>query len=711
MRILISSIIFIFLFATLVLAGVLTPNDPLFDSWDENNPQGNNWGQEFIKMPSAWDIETGNATTKVAIIDTGFDSAHEDLEENIVLIKPISTIVAHGTHVAGIIGAKGNNIKGVAGVMWNVSLYPYGAGIPGTDGLIDAFAAALFMKDAVNAGVNVINFSVGTTHNTLSGVQRENDFWKILINWADRKRDTINFVFAAGNDKNDFIYTSPANLSIEHNNVISVAANNKDGELGAWLIIKGSNYGEVTVAAPGVDIYSTIPLDSYDEKTGTSMSAPFVSGLAGLIWSKAEEIGKELTAAEVKDLIVQGAVKGGKSVAGPDGHSIPIINAYESLKLLVQPPLEVAPWPMFMHDARNTGQSEYSGPSTDNLQWVYTLVSEMTTGYIGAPIINQDGTIYIGAGTMYEGYLYAINSDGTLKWKSQQLEAAPSVSAIAPDGTAYVYTGSYDFGRKIYALDLENGQEVWSFPVNNRVDYITISPDQTIYFTSETGYLYALDSNTGDLKWDYNFDTFTIVKSAPAIGPDGTIYVIKPGSTFRNSILYAFNSDGSLKWSKGYGPGTAGSASIGQDGVIYAVSGYNLYAFNSQGEVIWTVSPGAEIETKTPAIANNQTIIIAGQQKVWAYNTDDGSLKWTYQETEELYPTLCAIDKDGVIYLGFRTANITGPSKILSLNSDGSMKWQHLLKWVYSSPAISDGRLYMAGIDEDNNYNLYAFEE
>ena len=70
-----------------------------------------------------------------------------------------------------------------------------------------------------------------------------------------------------------------------------------------------------------------------------------------------------------------------------------------------------------------------------------------------------------------------------------------------------------------------------------------------------------------------------------------------------------------------------------------------------------------------------------------------------------------AIDKNEIIYLGFGTLNVIGLSKIMALNPNDSIKWEYSLKWVYPPPAISDGRLYVAGIDEDNNYNLYAFGE
>jgi len=348
-------IIFVVSFAFLALAYPLTPNDPRFDPWDENNPQGNNWGQEFIKLPSAWSMETGSKNIKVSVIDDGFDINHEDLKENIGVVGFETLTKSHGSHVAGIIGGKGNNEKGIAGVMWDSDLYLYGVNRyrPDRGEYFDSMAAILAMKHSIFKGIRIINYSAGTTFKTLEKAEeRKNEWKKLLFSWIEEKNKDAFFVFAAGNDKKDAKFLSPANLSKEYNNIVAVGAINEDGDLASF-----SNFGDlVSVVAPGVDILSTVPvgsfrdllpcfetipaIDGYGCISGTSQAAPFVSGLAGLIYSKAEKLGKDITAAEVKDLIVQGAINGGKYVSGPDGHRIPIINAYESLKLLVALPSE-----------------------------------------------------------------------------------------------------------------------------------------------------------------------------------------------------------------------------------------------------------------------------------------------------------------------------------------------------------------------------------
>lgn len=328
--IIIFLILLLIIFSEMVLA-VTIPNDGpgwKAEDWDEEYPAGKNSSREFIKLPSAWDFTTGSKNIKIGIVDLGFDINHEDLKDNIIPYA-VSRAHEHGTHIAGIIGAKGNNEIGIAGTMWDVTMLPYTAKVPFIE-KTSSFLAIAKMWAAIMQGAKIINYSFGTDHDTLQSAKRENMIWKTLL--LDRAKNKV-FIFAAGEEGVDDKYSSPSSISSERDNVISAVDTNTLGEY-----LPGSNYGEITVATPGVLINSTLPGNSYGDKTGTSFAAPFVTGLAGLIWSKAEELGKDLTAAEVRDLIIQGAINGNKYVTGPDDHPIPIINAYESLKLLVGPP-------------------------------------------------------------------------------------------------------------------------------------------------------------------------------------------------------------------------------------------------------------------------------------------------------------------------------------------------------------------------------------
>jgi sugar lactone lactonase YvrE len=322
-----------------------TTNQPNDFQWASSNTLFR-WGQEFIKLPEAWDIETGKTTVKIGVIDTGVDLKHEDLKDNINpdSITKVIDIHIHGTHVAGIIGAKGYNATGIAGVMWNASLLSYDVKIPWEGNQIFLPDAIGTMKKAIENGAKIINLSAGDTYKLKLTTDLFNEIWKYFILNRPQYQNII-FVFNAGNENVDVKYTSPASLSSEYDNVISVAASDENGNLAVPFPTEpGSNWGEVSVAAPGTQIYSTIPNNDYGFGWGISFSAPFVSGLAGLIYSvdpskyEGKYKGKILTAKDVKELIVEGAINGGKFVSGPDDNQIPIINAYESLKLLITPP-------------------------------------------------------------------------------------------------------------------------------------------------------------------------------------------------------------------------------------------------------------------------------------------------------------------------------------------------------------------------------------
>ncbi len=304
------------------------PNDPMFsDLWGFDNT-GQTGGTEDadIDAPEAWDIQTGNPNIIIAVTDTGIDYTHPDLANNMwvnseemrgspdvdddgngyvddIYGYDFAGAVArdpddedsdpmdnhfHGTHVAGIIGAVGNNGVGVAGVCWNVKMMA-----------LKVFAddynvePEVFVSEAVEAigyavdnGARIINASWGGNFHSQA--------------LYDAIRDAggagLLFVAAAGNDygnDNDVNPVYPASFNLD--NIIAVMSTDHDDQRSDF-----SNFGEtsVDIAEPGTEILSTSPTTqnfamlvfnvspNYETLSGTSLSAPYASGACALIWAE-----------------------------------------------------------------------------------------------------------------------------------------------------------------------------------------------------------------------------------------------------------------------------------------------------------------------------------------------------------------------------------------------------------------------------------------
>jgi len=277
------------------------PNDPSFSlQWALQNTgdEGGVPGAD-VGATSAWDVQTGSPSVIVAVIDTGVDGSHPDLAGNLWsnageipangidddsngYIDDVNgydfadrdgtpdDLHGHGTHVAGIVAAAGNNSTGVAGVAWRaqiMSLKFMGAG--GSGDTSDAIDAILY---AASKGARILNNSWGGY--IYSQALRD------AIASADDAG--ILFVAAAGNNNNNNDVTPMYPASYDLATVISVAATTRfDAKAGF------SNYGQATVdiGAPGEEIYGLAPGGQYTYRSGTSMAAPHVAGAAALLLS------------------------------------------------------------------------------------------------------------------------------------------------------------------------------------------------------------------------------------------------------------------------------------------------------------------------------------------------------------------------------------------------------------------------------------------
>lgn len=347
-----------------IVHAVVSPNDQQFPTqWNMQNT--GQWGGEpgaDIHATQAWGITTGSSSVVVAVIDTGMDYTHPDLGAN-VWTAPQSFSVAvpggtvtcpagsrgfnmvaescdpfddygHGTHVSGIIGAIGNNGVGVAGVDWQVQILPCKfLDSTGSGTLDDAIACLGLIKSLKDSGIPII-----ATNNSWGGPFSSQALTDAI---AAQAADGILFVAAAGNgfSDNDVAFAAPS--SIFSSNVISVAATtNLD------LLAGFSNVGahSVHLGAPGQEILSTVPGNSYASLSGTSMAAPQVTGVAALLRAR----NPSLDWRSIRNLILAGAdpVPGltTKTVTGSR------LNAYGSLtcsnstvQRRLQPTMEVIP--------------------------------------------------------------------------------------------------------------------------------------------------------------------------------------------------------------------------------------------------------------------------------------------------------------------------------------------------------------------------------
>ncbi len=400
----------------------LSPTDPQYTT---------QWYHEAIHTVDAWDSSAKGKDVEVAVIDSGIDYNHPDLESNISGYISVyegedgKDDYGHGTHCAGIIAALENNLYGV-GIAPEAKIYSIKAL---QDGLGSTEAIVKGMRAAVSRKVNVVNMSFGTyCYDAL--FQRE-------INSAVNQG--ILLIAAAGNDATD-----QKSYPAAYNNVIAVAATGTslDDNDNSYYLTDFSNYGSwVDIAAPGYNILSTLPTYknnvglNFGSASGTSMAAPVVSATAAVMLSNNSTLRNTRTKASVTK-ITKALIDGGEQYGAWGRYYYPFVDV-EASAYAVDSSVPQMPTVHF-----SSGEPDSKGVVLAGVDEMITFDTTTDHGKIYFTINGKKPTSKTGH-RYYKGTRLIMNTSGKIK-----IQAV----TVLGNKTSKVFSKTYKFDVKATSL-------------------------------------------------------------------------------------------------------------------------------------------------------------------------------------------------------------------------------------------------------------------
>jgi outer membrane protein assembly factor BamB len=377
---------------------------------------------------------------------------------------------------------------------------------------------------------------------------------------------------------------------------------------------------------------------------------------------------------------------------GTDGGALEVASAVGDggVMTMAAPPPPVGPSPMFHVDNQHSGRSRFRAPTA----LPHEVMHVATGGVVySAPAIGDEGLIVFGS---HDKSIYAANTDGTIRWRKPTQDLVWCSPALGPGGV--VYAGSDD--DHLYALDARDGSLRWQFtagpcrtavgsgPEAARcdVDGVTVANDGTVYFSADG--LYALKPE-GTLKWKFSPGP-THCHAAPAVGPDGTVYV-----GCHDDALYALDpATGLKKWEYRTADDIDSSPAVAPDGTVYVGSDdRKVYAFSATGALKFAVTTGGAVRS-SPAIGADGTVYVGSFDASLYAIRPNGIVAWTFRTADRILSSPL-VDAAGLVLIG------SEDDRLYALTPDGKLAWSVLLDGdVDATPALGpDGTIYIGSDD------------
>jgi outer membrane protein assembly factor BamB len=378
------------------------------------------------------------------------------------------------------------------------------------------------------------------------------------------------------------------------------------------------------------------------------------------------------------------APEAGQHDAGVDAGSVPLASD--------------SPWPKFRANARQTGLGTVMPSTTGGTYFDFPTGK----GVFSSPIVAGDGTVYVGSAD--QNY-YALNADGSVRWKIETGEIIDSAGLL--DDLGHVYFGSGD--GYLRACDAKTGEVLWKFQADSPTTTgayinwfegnVAIGPSGALYAPNDDYRVYALDRTTGAVDWRFVMPDQTW--SLPAVDPkSGTLYVGN-NELIIGKNTYAISAEGGVVWETS-SPGTvAASPVLTSDGTVI-VGGFDgfIHAYKaSDGSALWSTATRDHVYASAALLPDGTVVVPSADATVYALDPTTGAIKWTF-DTPEPIRSSPAVDAAGNIYIG------GGDGVLYVLGPTGTMRWSLRLidqsrRNLNASAALGADAVYIGGESGD----------